>query len=428
MKKAERGVLVGIVVAIALALRWGYVASSTVQNPLRADAGQYAQYAKNLVEHGVYSLSTAAPPAPDSFRSPGYPLFLALCREIAGERWLALALVLQVALGAATVWLVYRVARQHFSFAPSLAAAVGAALSPHLVVPCGYVLTECVTTFLVVLASSQLRATKRSPWRAAVSGLLPGIVALCNETYVVLVPVLAWLVLRHHGKGRGLAYLVAGLLPLLAWNVRNQSTELARTGGDRVTASISHGSYPGMVFRDPRLFGFPYREDPAQPAFGASWQGLMTVLGERAAAEPWRYASWYLLEKPVWLWRWDLVQGRDVQVYEVANSPYETQPVVAGTHWLMRMLHLPIMLAAAVAAAVLAWNHRRRFPLAAQALGMIALVATAAYLPVIPDPRYLTPVRPLLFVLAGGGTAMLCSALQRRSPARAASVAAEASS
>ena len=57
----------------AALLRGGYVATTTIKSPLRADAGQYAQYAENIVEHGVFSLDPSDPPTPDSFRSPGFP-------------------------------------------------------------------------------------------------------------------------------------------------------------------------------------------------------------------------------------------------------------------------------------------------------------------------------------------------------------------
>jgi 4-amino-4-deoxy-L-arabinose transferase-like glycosyltransferase len=399
VRTAERAVLVGIVVAVGAALRWGFVATAVVQSPLRVDAGQYAQYAKNLVEHGVYSLATTVPPPPDSFRSPGYPLLLALCRLFGGDAgWYALAIALQVVLGTATVLLCYRLARHWLLFPIALSAAALCALSPHLVVAGAYVLTECTTTF-ALLAGLVLLVPERGRWRLLGAGAVLGYAALCNEALVVVPMVLVWPLWRARGAGPAIAFVIAALLPLLIWNVRNASQDMARTGGERATASISHGSYPGMVFRDPRLLGFPYREDPEQPVFGQSWSGLRSVLGRRIAAEPWRYLSWYALEKPVWLWGWDLVQGRDVLVYEVGNSPYERQPVMVATHSLMRQLHAPCMLLAAVAASVLAWNRRRRWPFAAQALGLVALAGTLAYLPVIPDPRYMQPIRPVLFVL-----------------------------
>ncbi|MBX3462548.1 MAG: hypothetical protein KF830_05225 [Planctomycetes bacterium] len=422
MRKAERAVLVGIVVAVATALRWGFVATAQVQAPLRADAGQYAQYARNLVEHGVYSLATSVPPAPDSYRSPGYPWLLAACRWLAGESgWHAALLGVQVVLGAATVLLCYRLARAWLAFPPALAAAGLCAASPHLVVASGYVLTEVLAAFLATLGLWLVAGEGRA--RVLVGGGVLGLLALCNETLVVVALVLLWPLGRARGRGLALAFGAAALLPLLAWNLRNGSQPLARTGAERVTASISHGSYPGMVFRDPRLRGFPYHEDPEQPAFGGSWTALRDVLGRRVAADPWRYLAWYLVEKPLWLWRWDLVQGRDVLVYEVANSPYERQPVMALSHAVMRTLHGPCMALAAGAALWLAWNRRRRWPFAAQALGLVAVAGTLAYLPVIPDPRYLQPVRPVVFVLGAAGAAAvvrrLASVRSRARPAPA---------
>lgn len=418
MKKAERAVLVAIVVTIAVALRWGFLATAQQSNPLRADAGQYAQYAHNLVEHGVYSLAAGEDaPAPDSFRSPGYPLFLAACRVVGGDGWIALAQTLQVVLGAATAWLVYRLARRFTSFAQALTAAALCALSPHLVVASAYVLTECLTTFVLIAGLTLFAGARDRPSRLAASAFVLGCSVLCNETMLFVPFVLAWPLLRRHGMKRAALFVAVALIPFAGWSLRNQTTDLAMTGGARATASISHGSYPGMVYENPRLVGFPYHEDPAQPEFGASWSGLTDVLCERIAERPLRYASWYLLEKPLWLWRWDLVQGVDVYVYEVANSPYENQPVMAAVHWTMKALHVPLMFLAAGAALLLAWNPRRRIAPVPQALGLVAVFGTLAYLPVIPEPRYLQPFRPVIFVLAVVAAFAIVANLRRRSAA-----------
>jgi 4-amino-4-deoxy-L-arabinose transferase-like glycosyltransferase len=402
MRSAERAVLVGIVLAIAAALRIGFVTSGTVLHPLRADAGQYAQYAANLYAHGVFSLAAEVPPAPDSFRSPGYPAFLWLCRVLGGEGgWMSTAIWLQVALGVLTVFAVQRVAQRLGGFWPSLLACVLAALSPHLVVSSAFVLTECLTTALVALGCQALLsgAGPLTAARVVTGGLLLGAAVLCNETLVVL-PVALAFALWPQGRRHALLLLLVALLPFGGWAVRNRVQPLARTGSERAWASISHGSYPGMVFRDPRLVGFPYREDPEQPAFGASAADLWRVLGPRIAAEPLRYLVWYAVEKPMWLWRWDLVQGCGVCVYDVANSPYERQAVMQASHAGMRWLHLPVMVAAAIGALVGLLRHRRGARWQWHALGACAVAGTLAYLPVIPDPRYLQPVRPLLFVLA----------------------------
>ena len=425
MRPAERAVLVAIVVIVAAALRAGFVGTAVVQAPLRVDAGQYAQYAYNLVEHGTYSLQQQVPPAPDSFRSPGYPLMLALCRLLGGEDgWYAIARWLQVVLSTLTVLVAYRLARAFLGFGSSLSAAALVALSPHLVVSPAFILTECLSAFLVTTGlwlCAGARTTRRTLAGAAVLGLAP----LCNETLVILPVIVAaalWFVGRE--RGRGLMALGLALLPFLLWTARNQTTELSLRGSARATASISHGSYPGMVFEDPRLYGFPYREDPEQPEFGASWSNLFDVLGTRIAAEPWRYASWYVLQKPVWLWSWPLVQGRDVCVYPVGNSPYDKQPVMAASYTAMRWLHVPVMLLAAAGAAVALLRARRNAHWAPFALGATAVLGTLAYVPVIPDPRYLQPFRPLLFTLAAGCVPLVLAAWQgRRSVANGAEAA-----
>lgn len=418
MRPAERAVLVSIVVIVAAALRVGFVTTAHVQAPLRVDAGQYAQYAVNLVEHGTYSLSEQTPPPPDSFRSPGYPLLLALCRLVGGEGgWYALARWLQIVLSTATVLFTYKLARVFLPFSAALVAAALAALSPHLVVAPAFILTECLSSFVVTLGLWLLARSERR--RATVAAaLVLGCAALCNETLVVL-PVVCAFAIWLRDRRRALLALAIALVPFAGWQLRNKTTELHLSGSARATASISHGSYPGMVFEDPRYFGFPYREDPAQPEFGASWSKLFDVLGERVAERPWRYVSWYALEKPVWLWSWPLVQGSDVYVYPVGNSPYERQPVMAATHAVMRWLHVPVMLLAAAGALLAIVRGRRNAHWAAHAAGLVALFGTLAYLPVIPDPRYLQPFRPVLFTLCAASVPLLLAWLRRDRSAEA---------
>ena len=60
-------------------------------------------------------------------RTPGYPLFLAVCQSIFGESPLAARLV-QAALGTASVWLVYLLTRQVDALSAGAPAAEGVAL------------------------------------------------------------------------------------------------------------------------------------------------------------------------------------------------------------------------------------------------------------------------------------------------------------
>lgn len=406
MKPAERAVLLGLLTALALGLRLWFVTTGRVDGPLRADAGQYAQCAANLLAHGTFSVSTAVPPPPDSLRSPGYPLFLAGVRAVAADDWLPWALRLQALLSAALVPLTFWLARRTLPFAAAFAAATAVALSPHLIAATGVALTEALTAVTLTAACWLLaRAATPNPHavrRAAVAGAAFGATALLNEGLAPLPWLLALLLRRDLGGRAALTLALAAAAPIGAWQLRNATTELADTAGHRAIATLSHGSYPDLFFATEQHRNYPYREDPEQPAISASWSRLGDVLAGRVAAAPWRYARWYLLDKPRWLWRWDLVQGNgDVHVYPVRDSILREQPVVAALTATQRWLH-PVFVLLSLCGL---WLYARRGGAGATAPGLRAaatalLFATALYSLFLPDPRYLVPLRPLQAALA----------------------------
>ena len=199
-------------VAIAAVLRVAFAWCAQVQTPLAADAGQYAQYASNLCEHATFSLAKESPPPPDSFRSPGYPLFLAACRWLAGAaQWQRLAIALQVALSVLTVLAAYRVVRACSGFGAALGAAVLVALSPHLVVAGSFLLTECLTSAVLTIGF-WLVASVRSRVRLAAAAAAFGAAVLCNEA-LLPVPVVVGIVWWQRDRARALGFVLLALLP-----------------------------------------------------------------------------------------------------------------------------------------------------------------------------------------------------------------------
>jgi Dolichyl-phosphate-mannose-protein mannosyltransferase len=90
-----------------------------------------------------------------AIRTPGYPLFLALCQTLFGQRTLAVRLV-QALLGALSVFLVYRLTRQlapasdpraraersrNFLWSTPLFAAALAAVNPYYILMCAFILS-----------------------------------------------------------------------------------------------------------------------------------------------------------------------------------------------------------------------------------------------------------------------------------------------
>src|SRR6185437_16542785 len=68
----------------------GTKVASEYPAPTSNDAYQYALLGENLVNHQVFSESTSSPYIPDTFRTPGYPVFIALLFAVFGSLYAVL--------------------------------------------------------------------------------------------------------------------------------------------------------------------------------------------------------------------------------------------------------------------------------------------------------------------------------------------------
>jgi 4-amino-4-deoxy-L-arabinose transferase-like glycosyltransferase len=175
-----------------------------------------------------------------ALRTPGYPLFLAACREVFGANLLAVRLV-QAVLGTASVWLVGKLTRSvitagHSSVASlSLAAMALAAVHPYVVAMSALVLSEATFLPLMLLGLWGLSSLWREPgpsrpWLVAIgTGLAMGGAILSRPSWALFMPVVlaSWVVGSKPGsRARALqnALIVAlATASLLApWWVRNE--------------------------------------------------------------------------------------------------------------------------------------------------------------------------------------------------------------
>ena len=98
--------IVGRVVVLAMALTLGGRLETS-------DAQQYVAVARNIVDHGAYSLSVSAPFTPTMERAPGYPVFVAGFLAITGTSApLTLPIVAQMLLGIASAVLFLLIATE----------------------------------------------------------------------------------------------------------------------------------------------------------------------------------------------------------------------------------------------------------------------------------------------------------------------------
>ena len=336
-------VWIGLVLVLALAagLRGVATARTQVLRPLAADASDYFFYAYNLKEYGVYARRAlqdpGVPPAPDSLRPPGYPLFIAALTEQprtlgnrievgSAQRRIQQA---QALIGVAVTALTFLLARCIVGPWWALLAAAFTAASPHLVNIGLYFLTETLfsLTLVALVLVLCVRDLERRPAWLLVAGLLAGAAALVRPTATylpLLLPLLFLLRWPRAAAVRASAAFVLGFALLYApWAARNAALP---GGADNqlMINMLHHGLYPDFTYEgDPASVGRPYKFDPRSREIAASLPAVTAEIARRFAEDPWRHLKWYLVGKPVALWSWTEIQGTGHYfIYEVARSPY----------------------------------------------------------------------------------------------------------
>jgi 4-amino-4-deoxy-L-arabinose transferase-like glycosyltransferase len=266
----------GIILAWALALRVAaavaverVVAGDREANPreklcLFDDADIYWQLARSIRAGGPYVVWQYDQPH-HALRTPGYPLFLAACQSAFGPSTLAVRLV-QAALGAVGVWVVYRLTRRiwpedadrGWRSVPILAALI-AATEPYSAAASALILSEGIFVPLMLAMLWGLAALwpsrdgkePRHPWLVALgTGLAAGAGVLVRPSWALFVPLVlaAWIALAGRGRRlaalRGAALVALGLAVAMGpWWARN-----ARVFGRFVPTALWAGAslYDGL--------------------------------------------------------------------------------------------------------------------------------------------------------------------------------------
>jgi len=417
--EAARIRLVPIAVAItvlALCLRWFYFVGAQVDAPVRGDILEYWHYAWNLLHHGVFSIAAPAldAPAPDAYRSPGYPLFLMLFLALAPTPALAVAWaqLAQIVLGAALVPLTIALARQWLAPLPALIAGLIVALWPHLVVFASTLLSEtlfCVllSCFLLVLVRAQARASKPI---AALGGLLGGLAWLVNPLALFLPPLAALLLWLRGQRALAVACLLAFSVIVGAWSLRNAVE--AAGGGGRASINFVQGSYPlflqAMNDRHDNEIAAAYAAhvDEETRLAQSDPRAAAKAIAARFGEQPLGYLFWYAVQKPWLLWDWRVRIGwGDVYFLQTLRSPYERVPVLRAMHAAFRALN-PFVFVLAVLAAVPALARGLRpakakdVPFALACTAMLCVYVTAVHAVFQAEPRYSVAYRPFEVLLA----------------------------
>ncbi len=280
-------------VAAADAVEWFARSREPARLDVFPDTDIYWELARAIRAGGPYEYVEWGDIPHFAIRTPGYPLVLAACQSVFGERTLPVRLV-QAALGTLCVYLVYLLARQFATTAGDpatepprrrwtipLAAAAVAAVNPHYLLMSSLVLSEAAFEPLMLASLLGLavlwpaRTGADGPiagWRMAAislgSGAAAGAAVLVRPSWAMFVPMMlaAWVVASWRaGRGRPAARAAAicalgVVLVMCPWWVRN-----ARVYGRFVPTALWLGAslYDGL---NPRADGgsemLPFLRDP----------------------------------------------------------------------------------------------------------------------------------------------------------------------
>ena len=407
----------GLIFALALALRVWFIATGTVEDALqRTDAREYFTYAKNLSY--FHTFSGAHPPeeplVPDSFRDPGYPSFLATLLMPLGatETWYRAVLLTQAVLGALTAGLTVLVARRWLSKWLAAGAGVMVALWPHNVVISGFVLSETLFGFMVMLAvwlgCRAFDSNSRVQWLG--TGLAFGVAAMVNTTITPFASLLTLLLLKRRMATPSLALaLLCGSLVLPGlWAARSWSMDDNKSSGSRAMLNFVQGSWP--EYHDAYIGWLEHKPaaERTLQAIGQEQQLALqsplagvTAVWTRLRAEPLRYLEWYAW-KPALMWGWSIRMGwGDIYTYPVLHSIYLTNPAMRLIESICFALNPILFLLMGAGTVILLFCPvARTTNTGLLVVALLVVFETLVYSALQSEPRFSIPLRPLEFILA----------------------------
>ena len=407
------GLLLFFIAILSVGVRFYYNTHVVVFQPVdrpeaRGDAVEYYNYAQNLLYHGVFSASrsTIGQPPSDSFRDPGYPVFLAFWLKIFPQwnSWYAAVLISQTVLGGLTVLLWLYLGRRLLPISWLAAAGTLMALWPHSVTITSDLLAETLYGFLVALSLAAFNATdhKRSAVWAFLCGACLSMAALTNAVFFPFVGVLILYGIFRLRMPPRLIFITAITFigTISPWQVRNILLKNDQpTSVDRATVNFVQGSWPSyhaaykaaINGEDPNAKLVMAKISREISLFHANRERGLSAMWQRFADSPWRYIEWYL-QKPALLWGWSIRMGSgDIYVYATKNSPFSSSSSWRGIAAICYALNPAIMLLALTGClASLIYPHQLRDTCITV---LLLLLITLIHSVLQAEPRYSIPYR-----------------------------------
>jgi 4-amino-4-deoxy-L-arabinose transferase-like glycosyltransferase len=228
-----------VILALSLVVRlalWVKIATTDERPFWDSDTRSYHQPALALLELGEFAVSPEHPEKPETYRTPGYPAFLAGVYSLFGES-APIASLVQIVIGVGTLALAYEIGSLLCGARVGLWSAALLACDPVSLALHELLMSETLFAFLLAASAANglrlLKTRGTSPLGAGFVGLLIGLATLVRPVSYFLGPVVAVLLALCGAAGgwrQRLSAAVALLVPVIVivggWQVRNY----ARTG------------------------------------------------------------------------------------------------------------------------------------------------------------------------------------------------------
>jgi 4-amino-4-deoxy-L-arabinose transferase-like glycosyltransferase len=216
----------------ALVVRLGCLALLDFR-PNAGDSVGYLTLANGIRRYHVFSMDSAPPLQPTTFRAPGFPAFVAGLQSLFGEHIFPVQVV-QILISSTVPILLALALVPTASPRVARMALWLTALSPYDAIYGWTILSEALCTFLLVLGLT-LPLLARSRWAWLGAGACLGLAALTRDIYLALIPGLAialclpyalgaWVRSRGQSPLSAAVFLILGSVVVVApWTARNYS-------------------------------------------------------------------------------------------------------------------------------------------------------------------------------------------------------------
>jgi 4-amino-4-deoxy-L-arabinose transferase-like glycosyltransferase len=319
----------------------------------------------------------------------------------------------QVVLGTLTAVVTFLLGRFFLSLTWAFLPAVLVAISPHLISMGGYLLTETLFAFLVqaaIYCFSFAFINRKKPFFVA-SGLFFGLSYLVNPV-IFFLPILLVLAAGYFyiacekenliGLRTILIYCLMVFFVIFgAWSARNiiNVPPGKSSGSNRLFTNLvigSHSDFFDIWRSNPRDPNNPSAKD--EELLKGSYKDFASLLSKRIIQNPGHYAKWYLIDKPILLWSWNILIGQgDIYVYPVIVSLYQKSNMALATYSIMKSLHYWLLGCAVLGIFFL---FKRPIPKVPLFIYIAMIYVSAVYVVTQAEPRYSIPIRSEMYLCA----------------------------